>query len=323
MIPDNIRNILSTDKDKISTRDAFGIKLVELGSENNSIVVLDADLAKATKTIKFAEKFPNRFFNFGIAESNMMCAAAGLATMGKIPFSATFGVFATKRACDQVSASIAYPKLNVKIVGTNAGISAGADGATHQAIEDVAIMRSIPNILVFSPCDAVETRKVIEEIVKYNGPCYLRLCRGDSPVIFNDNYNFKIGKGVQLCKGDKATLISTGFTTHIALDTAEALEKEGLDIDLINIASIKPLDEELIVSSARKTGLVITVEDHNIIGGLGSAVCEFLSENYPVKVIRLGIDDKFGTSGSPDELISAYGFDKESICKVVKENVKL
>lgn len=321
MIPSNIKRILSDSDEKIATREAYGKRLAELGEINKNIVVLDCDLSKSTKTAIFGKKFPDRFFNFGIAEANMMSVAAGLAVMGKIPFASTFGVFATKRACDQVSISIAYPRLNVKICATHTGISAGEDGATHQAIEDVAIMRSFPNMVVISPCDGTETGKVIDKVSEYNGPCYVRLCRGSSPVLFNDNYEFAIGRGVKMMEGDKATLISAGFTTSIALEAAKILEKEGIEVDLINMASIKPIDSAMIIESAKKTGLVITVEDHNIIGGLGSAVCEVLSENHPARVIRLGIQDKFGSSGSPYELIKAYGFDKDSIVKTVKENI--
>ncbi|MDD3628989.1 MAG: transketolase family protein [Candidatus Humimicrobiaceae bacterium] len=321
MIHQDIKKILSSEDEKISTREAYGMKLAELGEIDKNIVVLDCDLSKSTRTAIFAKKFPERFFNFGLAEANMMSAAAGLATMGKIPFASTFGVFATKRACDQVSISIAYPRLNVKICATHTGISVGEDGATHQAIEDAAIMRSFPNMVVISPADGTETRKVIDEIYKYNGPCYVRLCRGNSPVLFNDNYEFKIGRGVKIMDGDKATLISAGFTTSITLEAAKTLEEEGIEVDMINMASIKPIDSEMIVESAKKTGLVITVEDHNVIGGLGSAVCEVLSENYPVRVIRLGVKDKFGSSGSPAELIKAYGFDKDSIVKTVRENI--
>lgn len=321
MIPSNIKRILSDSDEKIATREAYGKRLAELGEINKNIVVLDCDLSKSTKTAIFGKKFPDRFFNFGIAEANMMSVAAGLAVMGKIPFASTFGVFATKRACDQVSISIAYPRLNVKICATHTGISAGEDGATHQAIEDVAIMRSFPNMVVISPCDGTETGKVIDKVSEYNGPCYVRLCRGSSPVLFNDNYEFAIGRGVKMMEGDKATLISAGFTTSIALEAAKILEKEGIEVDLINMASIKPIDSAMIIESAKKTGLVITVEDHNIIGGLGSAVCEVLSENHPARVIRLGVQDKFGSSGSPYELIKAYGFDKDSIVKTVKENI--
>ena len=322
MINKEIESILNTTDDKkIATREAYGNALAEFGESNKDIVVLDCDLSKSTKTAVFGKKFPDRFFNLGIAESNMISVAAGLAAMGKIPFASTFSVFATKRACDQVSISVAYPKLNVKICATHSGITLGEDGATHQAIEDVAIMRAIPNILVLSPSDATETKKVIEKVIEYKGPCYVRLCRGGSPVIFNDDYRFEIGKGVQILEGTAATIISSGFTTHIALEAARELENEGIDTDLINMASIKPLDEDLIIKSAQKTGLIVTVEDHSIIGGLGSAVCELLSERSPVKIIRLGVQDKFGASGTPSELVKAYGFDPEAIIKTVKNNI--
>lgn len=321
MIPENIKEILSDKSEKIATREAYGRRLAELGETNKDIVVLDCDLSKSTKTAIFAKKFPDRFFNFGIAEANMMGAAAGLAVMGKIPFASTFGVFATKRACDQVSISIAYPRLNVKICATHTGITVGEDGATHQAIEDVAIMRAFPNMVVISPADGTETRKVIDKVAEYDGPCYVRLCRGSGPVLFNDNYEFEIGRGVKIMEGNKATIISAGFTTSIAMEAAKALEEEGIEVDLINMASIKPIDSEMIAGSAAKTGLVITVEDHNVTGGLGSAVCEVLSEKQPTKVVRLGLQDKFGVSGSPSDLIKAYGFDSESIVKAVKENI--
>jgi len=322
MINSEIENILNKEDDrKIATRNAYGDKLAELGEKNKDIVVLDADLSKSTKTAVFAGKFPERFFEMGIAESNMMSTAAGLATMGKIPFVSTFCVFATKRACDQVSISVAYPRLNVKICATHSGITLGEDGATHQSLEDVAIMRSIPNIAVFSPADATETGKVIEKIAEYDGPCFVRLCRGGSPVIFNDSYDFEIGKGVKIMDGDAATIVSAGFTSHIALDAARILEKEGINVDVINMASIKPIDEEIIVESAAKTGLVITVEDHSVIGGLGGAVCELLSEKKPTRVIRLGVQDKFGVSGSPMELVKAYGFDKDAVAEAVRKNI--
>ncbi len=321
MIPESVKKILSDGNEKVATRQAYGETIARLGEKNEDIVVLDCDLSKSTKTSIFAKKFPDRFFDFGIAEANMMSAAAGLATMGKIPFVSTFGVFASKRACDQVSSSIAYPGLNVKICATHTGISVGEDGATHQAIEDVAIMRAIPGIIVISPCDGTETEKVIETIIDYSGPCYIRLCRGGSPLIFNDNYKFNVGKGVKIFEGDKATIISAGFTTHIAYSAAKELEEEGIEIDLINMSSIKPIDTDLIIESASKTGLVVTVEDHNIIGGLGSAVCEVLAEKNPTRVIRMGVKDKFGASGSPSDLISSYGFDKESIVKTVKNNI--
>lgn len=322
MITDSAKKILSSEVKKVATRTAYGETIAALGEANKNIVALDCDLSKSTMTAIFAKKFPERFFNFGIAEANMMSAAAGLATTGKIPFASTFAVFATKRAADQVSSSIAYPGLNVKICATHAGISVGEDGATHQAIEDVAIMRAIPGIIVLSPCDATETRKIIETVSEYYGPCYVRLTRSSVPVIFNDNYKFKIGKGTKIMEGPKATLISTGFMTHIAFEAAKKLEDQGIEIDFINMPSIKPIDEELIIESAKKTKTVITVEDHNVIGGLGSAVCELLSEKLPTKVIKMGVQDKFGASGETYGLIKAYGFDGESIIKTVKSVIQ-
>ncbi len=321
MIPENIKKILSNEDKKVATRKAYGERLAELGEKNKNIVALDCDLSKSTMTALFARKFPDRFFNFGIAESNMISAAAGLSTMGKIPFASTFAVFASKRACDQVSISVAYPHLNVKICATHSGVSIGEDGATHQAIIDAAIMRAMPGMVVLSPCDGTETKKVIDRIAEYKGPCYVRLCRVASPVIFNESYNFEIGKGIKIMEGGSATIISAGFTTHIAMQAARKLEEDGIEVDLINMVSIKPIDSKLIIESAKKTGLVITVEDHSVIGGLGGAVCEVLSCNMPTKVVRLGVQDKFGSSGSPSELVSAYGFDAASIIKTVKENI--
>lgn len=322
MVPEKIKSILNKEEGKkVATREAYGKTLAEMGEKNRNIVVLDCDLSKSTKTAVFAKKFPERFFNMGIAESNMMSVAAGLAAMGKIPFTSTFGVFASKRACDQVSISVAYPRLNVKICATHTGVTVGEDGATHQAVEDVSIMRSIPNIKVFSPADATETGKVMEKILEYDGPCYMRLCRGGSPVLFNDDYEFEIGKALRITEGDKATIVSAGFTTHLALAAAMKLADEGIEVDMINMASIKPIDTALLLESARKTGLVITVEDHSIIGGLGSAVCEVLSEENPTRVVRLGIKDKFGSSGTPDELVRAYGFDTDAIMATVKHNI--
>jgi transketolase len=286
-------------------------------------VVLDSDVSKSTMTSIFAKRFPDRFFNAGVAEQNMVSIAAGLSAMGKIPFVSTYGAFASRRACDQVYISVAYPGLNVKICATHCGISVGEDGATHQSLEDVAIMRSMPGMIVISPADGTETRKALEQICNYKGPCYLRLCRGAGPLIFNDNYDFSIGKGVKIFDGDKATIVSSGFTTHIAMAAASRLQAEQIEVDLINMASLKPIDEDLIIESAKKTGLIITVEDHNIIGGLGSAVCELMSERFPAPVIRMGVKDKFGTSGHPSELIAAYEFDENSIIDVVKRNINI
>ena len=322
MLSDKVKDLLFTQDKKVATRNAYGEKLAELGEINSNIVVLDCDLSKSTMTAIFAKKFPDRFFNMGIAEANMLSVAAGLATTGKIPFVSTFGVFATKRACDQVSTSVAYPQLNVKICATHCGISVGEDGATHQAIEDVAIMRAIPQITVISPSDGTETKKVIDFVANYKGPCYVRLTRGASPLIFNDNYNFVLGKGLRIYEGKYATLVSAGYTTHICMQAVNKLASEGIDIDFINMSSIKPIDEELLIESAAKTGIVFTVEDHNIIGGLGSAVCETLSEKNPTRVIRIGVRDKFGASGSPDELYKAYGLDELSIINTIKQNIK-
>lgn len=321
MISEEAKKILSEGDTKMATRNAYGERLAELGEINKNIVALDCDLSKSTMTAVFAKKFPDRFFNLGIAEANMMSVAAGLATMGKIPFASTFGVFASKRACDQVSASIAYPGLNVKICATHCGISVGEDGATHQAIEDVGIMRSIPGLVVISPSDGTETKKVIDAVANYKGPCYVRLTRSASPLIFNDNYKFKIGRGVKIFDGSRATLVTAGFTTHICMAVARELESEGIEVDLINMSSIKPVDENILIESAKKTKIVFTIEDHNIIGGLGSAVCEVLSEKQPTKVIRIGIKDMFGASGSPAELYAAYGIDRQGILKVIKENI--
>lgn len=318
MLNKEIEAVLSNEGKKAATRTAYGEILAELGETNRNIVALDCDLSKSTMTSIFAKKFPERFFDMGIAEANMMSVAAGLATTGKIPFASTFAVFATKRAADQVSSSIAYPGLNVKICATHAGLSVGEDGATHQAIEDVTIMRAIPGITVLSPCDATETKAIIEYAAAHEGPYYIRLTRSNIPVIFNENYRFELGKGIKIMEGSAATLIATGFTTHLALQAASELNDEGIEVDFINMASLKPLDDELVLESARKTGLVITVEDHNIIGGLGSAVCELLSEKLPTKVVRMGVMDKFGASGEPMELIKAYGFDKDSIKAKVK-----
>jgi len=322
MIPESIRSLLHAGDKKVATRNAYGDRLAELGDTNKDIVVLDCDLSKSTMTAIFAKKFPDRFFDMGIAESNMMSVAAGLSTMGKIPFVSTFGVFATKRACDQVSTSIAYPQLNVKICATHCGISVGEDGATHQAIEDVAIMRAIPGIVVISPSDGTETQKVIDAVAAYKGPCYVRLTRGASPLMFNEEYDFEIGRGIKISEGKAATVISAGYTAHICLSAINKLASEGLEADFINMSSIKPLDEELVLESASKTGLVFTVEDHNIIGGLGSAVCELLSAKLPTRVIRIGVNDRFGASGSPAELYAAYGLDEDGIIKTIKGNIK-
>lgn len=309
---------------KIATREAYGKALAKLGAEYTNIVVLDADLSKSTKTSDFKKVFPERHINMGIAEANMMAVAAGLSTCGKIPFASTFAMFAAGRAFEQIRNTICYPKLNVKICATHAGLTVGEDGASHQAIEDVSIMRSIPNMTVISPSDAVETEAAIRAIVEYNGPCYVRLGRAGVSVI-NDNpqYKFEIGKGITLREGKEATIIATGIMVDAALEAYNILAEEGIKIRVINIHTIKPIDEEIIIKAGRETGVIITAEEHNIIGGLGSAVCEVLSENCPVPVIRVGVKDVFGESGKPDELLKAYGLTAEDIVKAVKKGISL
>lgn len=306
----------------IATRDAYGEALAELGESNKDVVVLDADLSGSTKTAVFAKKFPERFFNMGIAEQDMMGTAAGLAASGKIPFASTFAIFATGRAWEQVRQSIAYPKLNVKVVATHAGITVGEDGASHQSVEDIAVMRVIPNMTVIVPADGVETRKVIREIVRYKGPVYVRLSRGKSPVVLDDSYSFEIGKGVVLKDGKDVSLIACGVMVYKALQAADTLGKEGVSARVINISSIKPIDADLIIRAARETGCVVTAEEHSIIAGLGGAVAEVLAENCPVPVKRIGIEDKFGTSGDADLLMELYGLTADNIAKAAREVIK-
>jgi transketolase len=309
---------------KIATREAYGSTLAEIGIKNEKIVVLDADLSKSTKTADFKKVCPERFVNMGIAEGNMMSTAAGIATCGKIAFASTFAIFATGRAFEQIRNSICYPKLNVKVCATHAGLTVGEDGASHQSVEDISLMRSIPNMTVICPSDAVETKAVIEAITEYNGPCYVRL--GRAPVnVINDTpeYKFEIGKGVELKKGTKATIIATGIMVDAALEAHEILKQEGLDVRVINIHTIKPIDAEIIIKAAKETGIIITAEEHSIIGGLGSAVAEVTSENFPVPVIRVGIKDVFGESGKADELLKAYGLTAQDIVSAVKKGVNL
>lgn len=306
----------------IATRDAYGEALAELGESNKDVVVLDADLSGSTKTAVFAKKFPERFFNMGIAEQDMMGTAAGLAASGKIPFASTFAIFATGRAWEQVRQSIAYPKLNVKVVATHAGITVGEDGASHQSVEDIAVMRVIPNMTVIVPADGIETKKVIREIVRYKGPVYVRLSRGKSPAVLDDSYSFEIGKGVVLKDGKDVSLIACGVMVYKALQAADTLGKEGVSARVINISSIKPIDADLIVRAAKETGCVVTAEEHSIIAGLGGAVAEVLAENCPVPVKRIGIEDKFGTSGDADLLMELYGLTADNIAKAAREVIK-
>ena len=309
---------------KIATREAYGKALARLGQENEKIVVLDADLSKSTKTADFKAVCPERFINMGIAEGNMMSVAAGIATCGKIPFASTFAIFAAGRAFEQIRNSICYPKLNVKICATHAGITVGEDGASHQSVEDISLMRSIPNMVVISPSDAVETEAAIEAIVNYNGPCYVRLGRSAVTVINNnEDYKFEIGKGVTLREGKEATIIATGVMVEAALEAYNILAEEGIKVRVINMHTIKPIDESVIISAARETGVIVTAEEHSIIGGLGSGVAEVVTGNCPVPVLRVGIKDVFGESGKPAELLKAYGLTAEDIVKAVKQGISM
>ena len=309
-----------SDVKKIATRDSYGQTLVELGAEHEDIVVLDADLAAATKTGMFKKAYPDRFIDCGIAESNMMGVAAGLAASGMVPFASSFAMFAAGRAYEQVRNSIGYPHLNVKIGATHAGISVGEDGATHQCNEDIALMRSIPGMVVINPSDDVEARAAVRAAYEHEGPVYLRFGRLAVPVI-NDrpDYKFELGKGVVLREGKDVTIIASGLPVNNCLEAAEKLAADGIDAKVINIHTIKPLDGELVVSAARETGKVVTVEEHSVIGGLGSAVCDVLSEKAPTKVMKIGINDTFGESGPALELIKKYGLDAESIYEKIKE----
>lgn len=298
---------------KIATRQSYGEELAKIGEENENIVVLDADLSTATKTEIFAEKFPNRFINVGIAEQNLMGIAAGLSTFGKIPYASTFAVFAAGRAYEQIRNSIAYPKLNVKICATHAGITVGEDGATHQMLEDLGLMRGLPNMTVMCTSDDIQTKWAVREISKINGPVYLRLCRMATPVIYDVANQFEIGKGIQIGEGKDASIIATGVTVHEAIEAQEILKNKGINVRVIDIHTIKPIDKDLIVKCAKETKRIITVEDHSVIGGLGSAVCEVLAEEYPTKVERMGIPDCFGRSGKAEELLECYKIDTNSI----------
>jgi len=308
----------------LATREAYGKALVELGKENKNIVVLDADLSKSTKTADFAKVFPERFFNVGIAEADLIGTAAGLATCGKIPFASTFAMFAAGRAFEQIRNSVCYPKLNVKIAATHAGLTVGEDGASHQSVEDIALMRSIPNMTVICPADDVETMAAVKAASEYNGPVYIRLGRSSVPTI-NDRpeYKFEIGKAVLLREGKDVSIFATGIMVSEALKAAEELQKEGIEAEVINIHTIKPIDEEAVVNSVKKTKAAVTCEEHNIIGGLGSAVCEVLAEKCPAPVKRVGIKDTFGESGKPAELLKKYGLTKDDIIKAVKEAIAL
>ena len=302
---------------KKATRESYGEKITELAETYSNIVVLDADLSSATKTNTFAKKHPDRFFNMGIAEQDMMSTAAGMATCGNIPFVSTFAVFAAGRAYDQIRNSICHPKLNVRICATHAGITVGEDGATHQMLEDLSLMRTLPNMTVISPSDDITTKALIEESVKINGPVYVRLCRLATEEIYTENEKFEIGKGIQIGDGTEATIIATGVTVAEAIKAQKKLNELGKNVRVVDMHTIKPIDKELIIKCAKETKKIITIEDHSIIGGLGSAVCEVLSEEYPTKVIRMGIKDTFGKSGKAEELLKYFELTSESIMKIV------
>ena len=298
---------------KTATRDAYGKALVELGEKNKNVVVLDADLAAATKTGAFKKAFPERFFDTGIAESNMMSLAGGLATTGFTVFASTFAMFAAGRAFEQVRNTICYPHLNVKIGATHAGISVGEDGASHQCCEDIALMRSIPGMVIINPADDIEARAAVFAAAEHDGPVYMRFGRLAVPRVFDENYKFEIGKAVTLKEGTDVTIIATGLMVNEAIEAAKTLEEEGISVELINMHTIKPLDNEAVIKAAKKTGCIVTAEEHNIIGGLGSAVSEVVAEEYPVPVVRVGVNDEFGKSGPAVELLHLYGLDAKNI----------
>ena len=301
---------------KKATRQSYGEALLELGKENKNIVVFDSDLSSATKTSIFAKEFPERFFDMGIAEQNMISTAAGIATCGKIPYASTFAVFAAGRAYDQIRNSVCYPNLNVKICATHAGITVGEDGATHQMLEDISLMRTLPNMKVFSPSDDIETKWIIKEISKIDGPCYVRLSRLATPTIYEENQKFEIGKAVQIGEGTDGTIFATGVTVSEAIKAKEELKSKGIDVRVIDIHTIKPIDKEIIIKCAKETNKLISIEDHSIIGGLGSSISEVLTEEYPTKLIRLGIRDTFGKSGKAEELMKYFKITAENIIKM-------
>lgn len=302
---------------KKATRQSYGEKLAELGRKNKDIVVLDADLSSATKTSIFAKEFPDRFFNMGIAEQDMMGTAAGMSTFGKIPYVSTFAVFAAGRAYDQIRNSICYPNLNVKICATHSGVTVGEDGATHQMLEDIGMMRGLPNMTVISTSDDTQTKWAVEAISKINGPVYLRLSRMATPIIYDETQKFEIGKAVQIGEGTDASIIATGDVVCEAIKAKQKLEKQGINVRVIDMHTIKPIDRQMIVKCAKETKKIITIEDHSIIGGLGSAVCEVLSEEYPCKVTRMGINDQFGKSGKAEELLKYFKLTSENIIEEV------
>jgi transketolase len=313
---------VSQPQQKIATRDAYGDALVALGKRRSDVVALDADLSGSTKTSKFAKAFPDRFFNIGIAEQDMMGTAAGLAIGGKLPFASTFAVFATGRAWEQVRQSICYPNLNVKIVASHSGVTVGEDGGSHQSLEDIAVMRVIPNMTVIVPADAVETAQVIDAVAEHNGPCYVRVGRNKVPVLFGPDYRFRIGRAHVFHEGKDAVIIATGIMVAEALKARDLLRAEGIDAGVINLSTIKPIDSAAVIAAAKRCGAVVTAEEHSIVGGLGSAVAEVLSESAPVPLVRIGVRDQFGTSGDPDSLLAHFKLSAADIKAGVLEVIR-
>jgi len=313
--------IINREKAK-SIRSAYGKTLVELGKENKDVVVLDADLACSTQTAMFGKEFPDRFFNMGIAEQDMITTAAGLASQGKIPFASTFAMFATGRTYDQIRNSVCYPQFNVKIVATHGGITVGEDGASHQALEDVALMRNIPHMSVIVPADCKECEEVIKYAAKHKGPMYIRIARTNVPDIFDENYKFEFSKAKIMREGKDVTIVTNGETLAEVIECADILEKAGINAQVINMPVVKPLDNGTILEGAKKTGFVVTVENHSVIGGLGSAICEVLSENLPTPVYRIGINDEFGQSGEQRELMNFYGLTSEKLAEKIQKRLR-
>lgn len=306
-------------EEKKATRQSYGEALLELGKSNKNVVVLDADLAGATKSGIFQKEFPNRFFDMGIAEQNMMATAAGMATCGKIPFASTFAVFATGRAYDQIRNSICYPNLNVKICGSHAGVTVGEDGATHQMLEDINIMKCLPNMKVICPSDDVQTKWAVKEMAEINGPCYIRTCRLASNIIYEENQEFELGKAVQFGDGSDATVFATGICVSEALKAMDILKEKNINIRVIDMFSLKPIDRDIIIKSAKETKNLISVEDHSVIGGLGSIIADVLSEEYPSKLVKMGVKDRFGESGKATVLMENFEIDFTAIVKKVEE----
>lgn len=306
-------------EEKKATRQSYGEALLELGKSNKNVVVLDADLAGATKSGIFQKEFPNRFFDMGIAEQNMMATAAGMATCGKIPFASTFAVFATGRAYDQIRNSICYPNLNVKICGSHAGVTVGEDGATHQMLEDINIMKCLPNMKVICPSDDVQTKWAVKEMAEINGPCYIRTCRLASNIIYDENQEFELGKAVQFGDGTDATAFATGICVSEALKAMDILKEKNINIRVIDMFSLKPIDRDIIIKSAKETKNLISVEDHSVIGGLGSIIADVLSEEYPSKLVKMGVEDRFGESGKATVLMEKFEIDSTAIVKKVEE----